>query len=428
MLNGSVRLRLLVAFVAGVVGLALPFAAGADDGADRTVVVLLFDGWAPSLLQSIPAPALDRMRREGAWTHKMLPAFPTISLVNQTTISTGCWPEHHGIVTNVFLDPSRGEYDHSHDADWLTGCEHLHQAAERQGVRAAALGWVGRYSSTRGDLATYASSERNFAAFPSDPERAEQVLEQLRLADDKRPRLILAYFKGPDGAEHFKGMDSDETRQAVIESDACVGKILAGIDALAFRDRVTLIVTTDHGMIPVTHDVNISKILLNHNIEAQYRSSGTTSFLYFADHNLIGRAFTELSGYKEFDVVRKDAQPADWHLGTGPRVADLILSTHPPYFIEDISRWPKWAHWLGTWGPEFLPATFALKATHGYPADTPGVAGIFYVWGSGIAPAHEVESIRAIDLHPTVTHLLGVAPGKQVDGQVARKFLTPSLN
>jgi predicted AlkP superfamily pyrophosphatase or phosphodiesterase len=32
----------------------------------------------------------------------MVPPLPTISFISQTTISTGCWPEHHGIVTNVF--------------------------------------------------------------------------------------------------------------------------------------------------------------------------------------------------------------------------------------------------------------------------------------------------------------------------------------
>ena len=50
--------------------------------AERTVVVLLFDGWAPALLDGVPTPALDRMRREGAWTHRFVPPFPSISLIS----------------------------------------------------------------------------------------------------------------------------------------------------------------------------------------------------------------------------------------------------------------------------------------------------------------------------------------------------------
>jgi predicted AlkP superfamily pyrophosphatase or phosphodiesterase len=64
-----------------------------------------------------------------------------------------------------------------------------------------------------------------------------------------------------------------------------------------------------------------------------------------------------------------------------------------------------------------------LKATHGYPPATPGVEGLFYAWGAGIARGREVSSIEAIDIHPTAARLLGIAPGAPVDGQVATAFL-----
>ncbi|HVM94964.1 MAG TPA: alkaline phosphatase family protein [Candidatus Acidoferrales bacterium] len=399
------------------------FIATRAAASERTVVVLLFDGFAPSLLDVWPIASLDFMRQEGAWTHHMIPAFPTISLINQTTISTGCWPEHHGIVTNLFIDPQRGVYDHSHDADWLIGCEHMHQAAERQGVRSAALGWVGRTSSTRGDLATRVSAEKSWSDFPSDDERARQVMSLLMLPDKERPRLILAYFRGPDAVEHFKGMNHPDTRQAVETASQAIGHITDTIRTRPFADQVTLIVTTDHGMINATYNVNVQKILANHGIKARFLSTGSTSFVYLDDKQQVDRAVRELSGYDEaFDVVRKDVQPPEWHIGTGPRVGDLILSAKPPYFIEDIERWPWWSHWLGTWGPEFLWARYALKATHGYPPTTKGMDGIFYAWGAGIAKGRQVASLRAIDIHPTVMALLGIQPGNPVDGVVATEF------
>jgi arylsulfatase A-like enzyme len=202
-----------------------------------------------------------------------------------------------------------------------------------------------------------------------------------------------------------------------------VATILNAIDALPFRDQVTLVVTTDHGMIPVTTIVNIAKILRNHGIEATFKSSGTTSFVYLADRSQSDRAAAALSGYTQFDVVRKEAQPAGWHIGSGPRVGDLIVSAHPPYFIEDLDRWPSWLQWLGRWGPEFLWARFSLKATHGYPPGTPGVEGILYAWGAGIARGREIAEILNIDLHPTVCALLGLRPGNPVDGRVAEALL-----
>jgi alkaline phosphatase D len=401
----------------------LPLASMARGGNDRTVIVLLFDGWAPAFVDSFPTPALDRIQKEGAFTHRFEPVFPSISLISQVTISTGCWPEHHGIVTNRFLDPVRGFYDHSRDRDWLLSCEHLHEAAERQGIRTAVLDWVGARSGTAGDRATYVSEAESFEEFPKDPERAREVIGLLQRPAGERPGLILAYFQGPDGPAHFTGMESEATRKAAVESDAAVGAILEAVEGLADRDRVTLFVTTDHGMLPVTTIVNIARILRKQGIDARAVSTGTTSLLYFDDPSGIDRAYGLLSTYEQFDVFRPQDPPEDWHLGSSPRVGDLVVSAHPPYFIEDLDLWPVWARWLGRWGPEFLWARFSLKATHGYPPSTPGVEGILYAWGSGIARGREVPSVRAIDVHPTVSRLLRIEPGSPVDGRVSRALL-----
>jgi arylsulfatase A-like enzyme len=413
------RLAARVLAVVAVVALAVP-----ADAAERSelVVVLLFDGFAPALVDRHPTPTLHALRTEGAWTHEMVPPFPSISFVGQTTIATGCWPEHHGIVSNRFFDPVRGPFEHARDADWLAGCEWLQTVSERQGIRTASLGWVGSFSETRGALATDTSPERRWKDFPSDAERETQVLELLSRPPATRPRLILAYFREPDHAAHFTGMDSATTAAAVTASDAVIGRILAALRRIR---GATLIVTTDHGMLPVSTDVNVAKILANHRLNARFVSAGTTSLLYFDDPAERDRAARELAGYDAFTVVPRDAQPPDWHLGTGPRVGDLILSARPPYFIEDVHLWPPWARWLATWGPELLWAKPFLRASHGYPPATTGVAGIFYAWGAGVATGRRVPAIRAIDIHPTIARLLAIAPGAGVDGTAVGDVAVP---
>src|SRR5205085_1292316 len=85
-----------------------------------------------------------------------------------------------------------------------------------------------------------------------------------------------------------------------------------------------------------------------------------------------------------------------------------------------------WLHWLGTSGPEFLWALPFLKATHGYPADTAGVAGILYAEGSGIAAGAAIPALDAIDLAPTVCRLLGIDAAPGIDGAVATALLGTS--
>jgi alkaline phosphatase D len=398
-----------------------PAGVPAESPAVRTVVVLLFDGLAPALLEGQATPALDRLRREGSWTHDMVPPFPSISLISGFTISTGCWPEHHGIVSNRFFDPERGFYDHSRDADWMTGCEHLHQAAERQGVPTAALDWYGTVSSTRGKLARHVEYAAAWEDYPTDAERAEQVVRLLTLPREKRPQLILAYFKGPDGAAHSKGMTSPEVRAAVAETDRAVGAVLAAVEQAG---DAALVVTTDHGMVPTGQIVNLQFLMRSHGIAGRIAATGTTGFLYLDDPATRPAAIAALSGYDEyFDLILPEAQPGWSHLGTGPRTGDLIVSARPPYVIEDRGQLPWFFRWLAWTGPELIDARSSLHASHGYPPDTPGVQGVFYSWGDGIRPDNRLGRVDAVDIHPTVTHLLGIAPGDPVDGKVLTSLL-----
>jgi len=165
------------------------------------------------------------------------------------------------------------------------------------------------------------------------------------------------------------------------------------------------------------------RILYNHGIDAEPVSTGTTSFLYFRDSGTVDAAYEVLSRYDQFEVIRTSAPPPYMHLGRGPRVPPLIVSARPPYFIEDPKLWPWWLRWLGDYGPEFMWAQMSLKASHGYPPDEDGMPGLLYAWGSGVAKGREVARVEAIDLHPTVMHLLGISPGVPVDGQVARDLL-----
>lgn len=395
-----------------------------DSSAERTVVVLLFDGLAPALVTSTDTPHLDRISSEGAWTHSMIPPFPSISLIGGFTISTGCWPARHGIVTNRFFDPKLGFYDHSADDDWVLECEGLHEAAERQGVRTAALAWYGQVSQERGKLARIVEWDPSWDAYPDDLARAEQVAALLRLPADERPQLILAYFKGPDGYAHFLGMDAPETLEAVRKADAAVGVVMGAIEDAGLADETALVVTTDHGMMPVTHIVNPGFVLREAAVEARMLATGSTAFVYLDDPSAIDAAVEKLSGYEEFDVIRKDDQPEWSHLGTGPRVGDLILSAKAGYAMEDQGQYPWWLRWLAWTGPVLVDSTSTLPATHGHPPQNPGVHGVFYAWGDGVARGR-VDHVDAIDIHPTVTALLGIEPGQPVDGSPAGEVLAP---
>jgi len=389
----------------------------------RTVIVLLIDGLSRKMIDSVPTPNFARIRSEGAWTDHLEPVFPSISEPNWVSASTGCWPENHGVVSAQFTDRRLGFFNHDVDADWLSGGELLHQVAERQGVRTAALGWYGRFSKSRGALATYVSSERQvpwtLSEYASERQRTDEIIEYLQMPDDRRPRLILGYFAQPDEVVHAHGIDSQPARAAIIGADAEVGRLLDTIGGLPYAEEVALVVMSDHGHLPVAHLVNVRRVLARHGIRARDVTAGTTSFLHFDDKSQIDRACRALEAYREFEVMRREAPPPFAHFGTGDRVGDLILSAHPGYYMVDPGLAPWYLKPLATIGRDIYPSPFmgvGLVSAHGYPPDTAGIQGVLYAWGNGIARGREIKGARMIDIHPTVTRLLGIEHGRPLDG------------
>lgn len=402
--------------------------------ADRTVVVVLFDGFSPAMMDAAKiTPHFDEIKREGVWSRHLVPVFPSLSLANHTSFATGCWPEHDGVISNTFYDPKFGlfgqnshpEYD---DADWHTGCQSMWEAAKAQGVSAAVYNWAGRWSGKRGMLAAFANPLVPWKMRPSDDWVIAQGIKELQDAGADHPRLIALYMQGPDDAAHYHGVTSPETIAAVRKADAYVGRLMDAIRKLPPGREATLVIGTDHGMIDVGPMVNMTRLMNMYDIKGKVAADGATAFLYLDKGESADRVAKALGKFKyAFDVYRTGHYPSYAHLGTGPRVGDLLVVAHPPYWVVDDSVFPSWARLVGVnhfWPPIFTPFTGGLKATHGYDPRITQMHGIFYAWGSGIVKGHEVKRLNMIDIHPTIMSLIGLKPGQPMDGKVITDALS----
>ncbi len=412
--------------------LAILGAAGIADATERTVIVVMFDGFAPAMADATKTPNFDRIKTEGAWSRHLVPVYPTMSLPNHTSFATGCWPANHGIVQNKFYDPDVGApYDENGDADWLKGCEPMWQAAERQGARAAALNFANRWNVKKNvALASTVNAYVPWEQAPSDEETLARGLELLKSVDAKRPRLIALYFRGPDHEAHVHGVTSAQALAEVRKADAIVGKLMAALKALPAAREGTLIIGTDHGMIAVDPVVNLGRIMNRHWILGRDAGDGGSAYVYLDKSESVERVEKVLSGYSEaFTVYRTGKHPAFSHLGNGSRVGDLMLVAKPPYYIAPSSSLPWYAHLMGMtwlWSDIFVPGDLGgLKASHGYDPAIPEMHGVFYAWGAGVAQGKEISQLDIIDVHPTAMSLLGLQPGVPVDGKVAAEALAP---
>jgi predicted AlkP superfamily pyrophosphatase or phosphodiesterase len=404
--------------------------ASVGQAAERTLVYVLFDGFAPAMGDATKTPNLDRIKQEGSWSRHLVPVYPTMSLPNHTSFATGCWPEHHGIMQNKFYDPDKGlDYSEDGDADWLIGCEPIWQAAERQGVKAAALNFANRWRKEKKvALASIITPFTSWEESPSDDQVLAEALTLLKRSDAKRPRVIALYFRGPDHQAHVYGVTSPQALAEVRRADVIVGKLMEGIKAMPAGLEGTMIIGTDHGMVNVAPLVNLGRIMNRHWILGRDAGDGGSAYIYLDKGESIDRVEKALSGYgNAFTVYRRGHFPAYAHLGNTNRTGDLMLVLKPPYYVAGSRSLPWYAHLMGMtwlWSDIFEPGGLGgLKASHGYSPSVPEMHGIFYAWGAGIAKGHEIPQIDMVDIHPTAMALMGLQPGKPVDGKVVTEMM-----
>jgi alkaline phosphatase D len=401
--------------------------------ADRTVIVVLFDGFSPAMLDAAKnTPNFDAIKREGAWSRHLVPVFPSLSLANHTSFATGCWPVHHGVISNTFYDPKLGLFAHNvrpdeSDADWHTGCESMWEIAQRQGVNAAVYNWAGRWSGKQGKLAAFANPIVPYRERPSDEWVIAQGIKMLHDTSPDHPRLIALYIEQPDETAHYNGVSGARTGAAVRKVDGYVGQLMQAIRTMPAGREGTLVIGTDHGMIDVGPMVNMQRLMNMYDIKGRVAADGATAFIYLDKGESADRVAKALSAYKyAFDVYKTGHYPSFAHLGTGPRVGDLLVVAHPPYWVVDDRVLPGWADALGVnhiWPPIFTPPVGGLKATHGYDPDIVQMHGIFFAWGSGIAKGEQIPRLDMVDIQPTVMHLLGLQQGRPTDGKVVTSML-----
>src|SRR5690606_28926167 len=70
------------------------------------VVMVSIDGFRHDYAEKYRAQHILELQKNGSSTRRLIPSFPSKTFPNHYSLITGLYPEHHGIVSNVFYDPN----------------------------------------------------------------------------------------------------------------------------------------------------------------------------------------------------------------------------------------------------------------------------------------------------------------------------------
>jgi len=385
--------------------LAVALTAGMASGAP-TVILLSWDGMRHDGPDRAGAPALERIRREGARAERLLPVFPSNTFPAHVSLATGTYPDRHGIVDNVFLDRGRGPFRKSDDASWIDA-EPLWIAAERQGVPTAVFFWVGSATDWRGQRPRYRVTP--FDSGVGEERKVEQILGWLDLPEAERPRLVMAWWHGADATGHAYGPDASSVRDALREQASHLARLLEGIDARKRWSETTLLLVSDHGMTNVVGEVALRQRVEAAGVAARVTGSGAVSHVFLEDPSDRERLEGELARVEHITLHRGEALPDDLRLRHPRRTGDLVVLADPGHVFR-----------VGTWRQRTWRSIRRLlgqrTGSHGYAPDHPDMAGVFLALGRGVRAGTRLGVVRQVDVAATATRLLGIDPPRDSEG------------
>lgn len=364
---------------------------------EHYVVVLSMDGFRSDYPSHAYTPTLDSLARVGVKA-AFRPCFPSMTFPNHYSMATGLHPDHHGLVHNTFYAPDLDRvYTKGNPDPAFFGGEPIWNTAEKQGVRTAAIYWVGSEYLIQGRRP---SIWKPFDASVPFADRADSVIAWLQLPEKVRPRLVMWYLEEPDATGHTATPDSAATFSMVERLDRLLGDFFVKARKLEIFDRIDFVVLSDHGMATYYPEnyVNLNDYLPRDSFD--YVFDGVPTLLY-PKPAYTDSAYAILKCVPHVTVWKKDEIPERFVYGKNPRIGDLFV-------LPDVGTYLQ-----------FTPVPCPLlAATHGYDNFAPEMEAIFYAAGPSFKQNTELPVMANVNLYLIIARLLDLQPAP-TDGDSA---------
>lgn len=368
------------------------------------VILLSFDGFRADYLDRYPTPNFRRVIDQGVRAEGLIPIFPSKTFPNHYTIVTGMYAEHHGLVANGFYDPKReaayamADRSTVRDGSWYGG-EPIWVTAEKQDMVTAPIFWPGSEAAIKGIRPSY---WKEYDGKVPNSDRVDNLLAWLKLPAEKRPHFYTLYMSDVDTAGHRYGPGAPQVKQAIEAVDRELGRLLDGLQASPIRDRIFLVIVSDHGMSESTPEQYTAIDSLIDMKGVEVADGGPNANLHISGGpQRVREVWNELNQKLKHGraYLRADI-PYRFHYRSNPRIGDVVVIMDEHYQIGLSERAPH-----------------AAGGSHGWDPTLASMQGIFLAMGPGIANGATIQRFENIHIYPFLAEILGLRPAAGIDGR-----------
>jgi len=370
-----------------------------NSGNPNQVLLISFDGFRYDYLDFVDTPNFDSLVAEGVTSKGLISVFPTKTFPNHYSIVTGLYPENTGLVGNTMYDPQFDQWYRLSDREavedprWYGG-EPIWNTAEKQGLRAGTMFWVGSEAPIQN---MRPSSWKIYDESMVEEARIDTVVKWMSYPNERAVDFATLYFELVDASGHDYGLQSDSLRAAIRKADQLLGYLKQRLKEAGAWDSTNIIIVSDHGMVDLSADktIMLDSIIDMEDVE---RISWNPATMIQPKEGKTEEMHQALkTSENPYRVYHKEDLPERYHLKNHRRVPDLVVIADPGYTLLNESYKDRFL--------KNLPA-----ATHGYDNQEKVMHAFFAAHGPAFKSGKMVSSFQNIHIYELMSHLLGVEP------------------
>ena len=423
-------------------------------------LLVVVDGLRPDYVTPDVMPNLYAIGQRGVVFNNHHSVFPTVTRVNASSITTGAYPERHGLLGNsVFfpqVDPARflstGERENLVKINEAVGGKlltvpTLSEILQANGKKLLAVssgttgvGLLLNYKIAGGAIlqtefgfpeALYQQSLKELgppppAANPNDARNRRATDAFLKIGIKAvDPAITLMWLSDPDTTAHSLGIGHPTTVEALRRVDGELKHIQDGLAALGLLDSYDIWVTSDHGFATHTGAIDLQALLkpfAGTLADGSPRIVTGEGAVYVRDGNrqTVGQIVGLLQKTAGVGAIFTKADKPGSLLGWVEGTLSLDAARWSHERSADILFSPDWTDNKNQYG---FAGTSASNGTAGHGTSSPfEIHNTLMAVGPDLRQRAVVSTSSGnVDFAPTFLRLLGIAIPSSMQGRILRE-------